>query len=116
MIYDLFTTQFTVKRDVWTQEEIGEETIDKSQETEIETFMGYRQQASAEDVQSLGLTMTKPHKVWCSVGADVEEGDVLVSSYGVDTVKAKQVNRDGENAHIELMVEHTKESVESESS
>lgn len=109
MIADKFTTEFTVLRDEWTTETVDEVEIDKSEEVAVGSFYGYRQQASAQYMQSLGLTITKPHIIWCPVDTDVNEGDVLESDFGTDTVRAKQVNRDGNNAHIELIVENTAE-------
>ena len=105
MIALKFTTVFTVKRQAWTTEIVGDKTIDKSDESTAGTFLGYRQQATAEYVQSLGLQLSKPHSIWCPVDANVVEGDILTSTYGVDKVRAVQINRDGNDAHKELVVE-----------
>ena len=101
-----FTTSFAVKRQVWTTESVGEKTVDLSGEAIVGTFLGYRQQASPEYVQSLGLQISKPHIIWCAVNGNVVEGDILSSTYGIDRVRAVQVNRDGNNAHKELVIEH----------
>lgn len=105
MIALKFTTVFTAKRQAWTTEIVGDKTIDKSDEATAGTFLGYRQQATAEYVQSLGLQLSKPHSIWCPVDANVVEGDILTSTYGVDKVRAVQINRDGNDAHKELVVE-----------
>lgn len=111
MLSDKFTTTFTVKRQGWTTEIVGDETIDKSEEATAATFLGYRQQSTADYVQSLGLQLSKPHLVWCPVDSNVFEGDALSSTYGVDRVRAVQINRDGINAHKELIVEHIGEAL-----
>jgi hypothetical protein len=105
MISNKFTTEFSVKRQVWTTEEVDEVIIDKSEEQIASSFYGYRQQASAEYMQKQGLTFSKPHIIWCGLDSEVTEGDILESAYGVDQVKAKQINADGANGHIELLVE-----------
>ena len=105
MIAAKFTTTFTVKRQGWTTEIVGDKTIDRSAEATAGTFLGYRQQSTPDYVQSLGLQMSKPHTVWCPVLANVVEGDVLESTYGVDRVRNVQINRDGNDAHKELVVE-----------
>lgn len=116
MISAKFTTTFTVKRQGWTTEIVGDQTIDKSEESTVGTFLGYRQQSNAEYIQALGLQISKPHLVWCPVNASVVEGDVLSSTYGVDRVRAVQINRDGINAHKELVVEFIGEAMPEPSS
>lgn len=105
MIERKFTTTFTIKRQAWTTEVVGSETIDKSDEVSIGTFNGYRQQSSSDYVQSLGLEVTKPHIVWCGTEVNIIEGDIIESIFGNDKVRAVQVNRDGINTHKELIVE-----------
>ncbi len=106
MLEDKFTTTFSVLRQQWGTEVVGMDTVDVAAEAAVGSFAGYRQQATAEYVQSLGLQMTKPHFIWCPVDANVAEGDTLSSSYGIDRVRGIQVNRDGRNAHKQLLVEH----------
>lgn len=112
MLSDKFTTTFTVKRQQWTTEVVGPKTIDIAAEGSVGTFLGYRQQATAAYVLSLGLQMSKPHSIWCPVDANVTEGDTLLSTFGVDHVRAVQINRDGVNAHMELLVECVGEDLE----
>lgn len=100
-----FTILFTVKRQTWTIETEGDVDIDKSEETIIGTFKGFVQQASAQYVQSLGLTFTKAYVIWCALGTNVNDGDVLESDTQTFTVRGKQENKDGRNPHIELIVE-----------
>ena len=116
MIALKFTTVFTVKRQAWTTEIVGDKTIDRSEEATAGTFLGYRQQASPEYVQSIGLQISKPHTIWCPVDANVVEGDVLQSTYGVDRVRYMQINRDGNNSHKELVVEFIGEALPDEGS
>lgn len=116
MIASKFTTTFTVKRQAWTTEIVGDKTIDKSAEATADTFLGYRQQASPAYVQSIGLQISKPHTIWCLVDANVVEGDALLSAYGVDRVRYVQINRDGNNPHKELVVEFIGEALPDEGS
>lgn len=111
MIEKKFTTTFSVIRQGWTTEIVGEETIDKSEESTVSAFKGYRQQTTADYIQSLGLEITRPHTVWCSLGSNVVEGDVISSTYGRDKVRFVQNNPDGANAHKELIVEHIGEEI-----
>lgn len=106
MILNKFTTEFTRFGQVWTQETVNGSLIDKSVEAEMGTFNGYRQQASPEYLQYVSQTLSKPHIIWCPVDTDVAEGETLESVFGVDKVRAIQVNRDGRNPHKELLVEH----------
>lgn len=116
MIEKRFTTAFTVRRQQWVIEQVGDQDIDKSEEVAVGSFLGYRQQANADYVQSLGLQITKPHIVWCGVTINVVEGDILVSEFGVDKVRSVQINRDGSNQHKELLVEFVGDPITSESS
>ncbi len=115
MIEKKFTVSFSVSRQIWTSEIINERTIDKSEESIVSDFLGYRQQSSAQYVQSLGLEITKPHSVWCPVDSNVVEGDTISSTYGVDKVRAVKINGDGENAHKELIVENIGVAISSDS-
>lgn len=105
MIEKKFTTLFSVLRQSWTTEIVGEKTIDKSAESTVGTFRGYRQQTTPAYVQGLGLNITRPHTVWCPIDTAVVEGDVLSSTYGRDKVRFVQKNPDGANAHKEVIVE-----------
>jgi len=111
MIDTLYQTDFEVWRNTWTKKTIGEKEIDYSEEVEIGSFVGYRQQAYPEYVQSMAITFSKPHIVWCSIDEDVQEGDILKSEFGTDIVRGKQVNLIGNNQHIELAVEHTDDNI-----
>lgn len=102
MIYDFYTTTFTVKRDVWTTDV---DSNPYSAESTVGTFTGHIQQANAQLAASLGLSFTKTHSIWCAIGTDVKEGDHLTSASGSYTVRAKQTNNIGDNKHIELTVE-----------
>lgn len=113
MIEKKFIDTFTVKRQAWTTEIVGDKTIDKAEETVVSTFLGYRQQATAAYIQSIGLQISKPHVVWCPLTMNVVEGDILSSTYGIDRVRSVQKNRDGINAHTELLVEFIGEEIES---
>lgn len=115
MIENKFTTEFSVYRPTWSIKMIEDEVIDVNEEELAGTFNGYIQQATADYIQSLGLTMTKPHIVWCGVETDVVSGDVIKAD-GVYSVRAKQINNDGVNAHCELIVEQTSEDAPDESS
>lgn len=96
----LFTTTFTIRRQVWS---VDGNDNDVSEEAVIGTFKGYRQQADAEFVANMDLTYVKPHTIWCPVDTAVENGDMIVSSFGDEIVKSIQINRDGRNSHLELM-------------
>lgn len=102
MINHLFTKEFTVLRQV----ENTEGEIYSSGEESIGTFKGYIQQASPEYVLSLGLTITKPHLIWCPLDTDVKEGDVVLCDLGELSIRGVQLNRDGVNKHKELVAEH----------
>lgn len=102
MIQDFYITPFTVKRASWTEDGEGNK---QSAEITITTFSGHIQQANAELVQSLGLTLTKSFSVWCPLNTDVLEGDTLEASSGLYSVKAKQRNAVGDNKHLELIVQ-----------
>lgn len=111
MIEKKFTVTFSVIRQVWTTEIVGDQTIDKSEESNVGTFLGYRQQTTTAYVQGLGLQITRPHTVWCPVDTEVTEGDVISSTYGRDKVRFVQKNPDGANAHKELVVEQIGEAI-----
>jgi hypothetical protein len=106
MISRKFTVPFTIWRQEWSKVEVGDTIVDRSAEAAVDIFSGYRQQASLEYVQDRGLAFSKPHIIWCAVGTEVFEGDTIGSQYGFDKVRAKQINADGNNRHIELLVEH----------
>lgn len=92
-----FTSEFTVKRMVWSG--------DSSAETEQGTFKGHLQQARAEDAENLKLVFTKTFAVWCPVDTDVEEGDTLVLGSNTYNVRAISTKNYGNNQHLELIVE-----------
>lgn len=105
MISKFYTENFDIKRQQWTIVEVDGVDIDKSEEFVSSSFKGYKQQSNAEYAQSLGLQMTKPHIIWCPLSTLVSEGDTLEGDDGVYEVKAKQINRDGKNGHLELICE-----------
>jgi hypothetical protein len=102
MIRRLFTTDFTINRQSWSIVD----GVDRSAELAVGSFSGYRQQVSPELTQSLGLTLTLPHTVWCDIDTDVRDGDTLISNNGTDVVRSVQRYGDGLNPHLQLYVEH----------
>lgn len=102
MIADFYTTTFTVKRSVWVTD-IGNNPY--STEMGQGTFDGHLQQAAADLVQHMGLSLTKTFAVWCALGTDVIDGDTLETAEGTYSVRAIQSYAIGGNAHLELIVE-----------
>lgn len=105
MIERFFKSTFTVYRQEWIVETVGDDEIDKSAEVEQDTFKGQLQQANAQIALSLGLTTTKTYTIWCPLDTDVKDGDMLVSGTQKFTVRGKQWNQNGRNNHLELIVE-----------
>lgn len=102
MIEDFFTTLFTVNRSAWTTDGEGNPY---STESEGETFYGHIQQANAELVQHLGLSLTKAFSVWCARDTDVKAGDTIATNGTTYSVRAVQDNATGDSEHFELIVE-----------
>lgn len=100
-IEDFYTTSFTNKRSVWTEDVNGP----YSEEDTISTFKGHLQQARMELVQSLSLSFTKTFTIWCAIGTNVKAGDTLISGTNQYSVHAVMNNNVGDNKHIELLVE-----------
>ena len=99
MIEKRFTTQFTMKRMVWTG--------DSSSLVDSASFKGHLQQTSVELAQNLGLSFTKSFSIWCSLNTDVKAGDELYNDEVQYTVKEIQELLIGGNKHKQLIVERT---------
>jgi len=97
MIDRLFTTTFNVERMEWGDDSAGL--------TDLDPITGHIQQMRPELTTQLGLSMTKTYIIWCSVDADVQEGDTLTNGSDSYSVKAMQINNYGQNPHKELTVE-----------
>jgi len=102
MISDFFTTLYVVKRSAWSTDEEGNPY---SGEVEVGSFMGHIQDAQAELVASLGLTLTKMFTIWCPVSSSVLAGDTLESIQGIYSVKAIRTFNIGDNKHLEIVVQ-----------
>ena len=103
MISKFFTTLFTVSRQEWSEDSDGQQF---SALAEVGTFLGHKQQASAELAQQLALNFTKTFTVWCPVDEDIREGDSIETEAGETyLVRAIQTNDTGNNQHLELVVE-----------
>jgi hypothetical protein len=102
VITDYFTTTFTVSRSEWTQD--GEGNL-QSTEAAVTTFKGHIQQASAELVENLGLSLTKSFTVWCLPSVNVKAGDTITDGSRSFSVRAVMANVIGAHAHFELVVE-----------
>jgi len=102
MLTDKFTTEFTVRRSVWTEDEDNNKY---STEQEIGTFFGHIQQTQAELVQNMGLSLTNAYKVLAPVGTDVLSGDTIESNDGMYSVKAVKKVELGLNPHLVLIVQ-----------
>jgi len=100
-ITDFFTTLFVIKRASWATDE---DDNPYSEEVEVGQFMGHIQQASADLVQNLGMTLTSAFSVWCPLDSGIKAGDTLSSVGGVYSVKAIQKYEIGGNKHIEAVV------------
>ncbi|MCX6785921.1 MAG: hypothetical protein NTZ18_03675 [Candidatus Komeilibacteria bacterium] len=96
-IAKFFTTQFTTKRMSWS----GESSALITQST----FDGYLQQAAAELAETLRLNFTRAFTLWCPLGTDVEEGDLISDGefdYGVKAINKRDY---GTNQHLQLIIE-----------
>lgn len=102
MINDFYQTLFVIKRNAWTEDEDGNAF---SGLAEVAQFMGHIQQASADLVESLGLTFTKSFSIWCPVDTNLEEGDILETVQGNYSVKAIKKFDIGSNKHIQAVVQ-----------
>ena len=104
-ISNFYKTTFTINRNSWT----NGATYSNSTETEIGTFLGHLQQASAELVANMNLNFTNTYTIWCSSASNVLVGDRLTSGGSDYSVKAIQDNTSvGANKHLELVVEKQK--------
>lgn len=101
MIERFYTTNFSVRRMVWSG--------DSSSEQSIESFMGHIQQAAAELSESMGLSFSKAFTIWCPVDTDIEDGDAVTDGEWLYTVKAVRENKVGINQHLEVVVERREE-------
>lgn len=101
-ISDFYVTAFAAKRMVWSTDGQGNQF---SELDDTVTINGQIQQSSMELAQSLNLSLTKTFTIWCSIDANVSEGDQLVSGGFTYTVRVKQEFRNGDNAHLELVCE-----------
>jgi hypothetical protein len=102
MISDFYTTEFSIKRAAWTEDGEGNPY---SEEQVVVSFNGHIQQAQAELATNLGLSLTKAFMVWCPIGTNVKEGDILDTTEASYSVRAVQDFNNGDNKHMELIVE-----------
>ena len=103
MINEFFTTLYVIKRASWLTDE---ENNPYSGLVEVDQFMGHIQQAQAELIQSLALSLTTAFTIWCPVDTLVLAGDILESVDGQYSVKAIQKNNVGSNKHLQLIVQY----------
>lgn len=98
MIQKWYTTTFTVKRQVWSNE--------SSSNTTQGTFLGHIQQMSDENLQQyLGLRFAKAHKIYCAPTTNIQEGDRIENGaikYDVRFVIDRNIGSEG---HLEVIVE-----------
>lgn len=107
-----FNTEFTPKISTWTTEEIDGNVINKSEEVDGQPFKGLRQQGTGqftnnpEVIQNTpGLTFSQAHIIFCDIDTEVAPETKLESEFGIDIVKAMQINRQGQNHYKELLVQ-----------
>jgi hypothetical protein len=105
MISRVFDTAFTISRREWTTETIDGKSVSSAEDAVVGTFLGHRQPAAADYVQSLGLQISKPHMIWCPLMTEIIEGDTLTSDGGTDKVRFVQSYGIGVNSHKEIIVE-----------
>jgi len=103
MIAHLYTLTATVIRKVAGQDYDGNY---EQVESEVCGFPCYRQQATAQLIQDMGLTLSKAYAIWCDPNTPVYEGDTLQIGSDLYAVRAIQKNGDGRNAHLELVCAH----------
>lgn len=96
------TTEFTVRRSVWTEDEDDNKY---SEEQVFGTFFGYIQQTQETLVQNMGLSLTNAFKVLAPIGTDVLSGDTIESNEGLYSVKAIKKVEMGLNPHLVLLVQ-----------
>lgn len=96
-IQRFFKTTFTIKRQVWTN--------DTSEESTIGTFKGHKQQTPAEQVAVQGLAYGRSYQVWCPVGTDIKEGDVVNDGSKDYSVRSVNTRDYGINQHLQLTLE-----------
>jgi len=102
MISNFYKTTFTIMRNSWT----NGDTYSNSTETEIGTFIGHLQQATADLTENLNLNFTNRFIIWCNIDSGVAVGDRLTTGGKSYSVEAIQDNTSvGANKHLELMVE-----------
>lgn len=98
MIQAWYTTVFTIKRQVWSNE--------SSSNVTQSTFNGHIQQMTAENLQQYtGLRFSKAHKIYCAPTTDIREGDRIESGslkYDVRFVIDRNIGTEG---HLEVIVE-----------
>jgi len=98
MINRFFTTQFTVKRQIWSG--------DSSASVTQGTFYGNIQQSTDENLQqSLGLRFTKMFTIWCDIDTDIKEGDRLENGTDYYDVQFATRRNMGANKHLKVTVE-----------
>ena len=102
MLDQHFTTEFTVRRSVWTEDEDDNKY---SEEQVIGTFLGHIQQAQADLVQNMGLSLTRPYKILASLNTDIVSGDTVESNDGMYSIKAIKKVELGLNPHLVLVVQ-----------
>ena len=100
MINEFFTTLYVIKRASWLTDE---ENNPYSGLVEVDQFMGHIQQAQAELIQSLALSLTTAFTIWCPIDTPVLSGDILESVDGQYSVKAVQKNNIGGNKHLQII-------------
>lgn len=71
-----FNRTFAVRRSVWG---VDGDLNPNSEEQEVSTLQGHLQQAQAELVQDLNLSMTKAFTIWCPPDSNVILGDRLIN-------------------------------------
>lgn len=103
MIGDFFKTLYVVKRASWLTDE---ENNPYSGLGEVGQFMGHIQQAQAELIQGLGMSLTTAYAIWCPIDTSVLSGDILESVDGQYSVKAIQRYGVGNNQHLQLVVQY----------
>ena len=96
-ISDFYTTTFSVKRMIWTNE--------SSSEIVQGTFLGQLQQAETELAEQFRMDFTRSFKVWCALDTDIEDGDTLTVGSDTYSVKAHKVYQTGNFQHKLLIIE-----------
>ena len=98
MISDYYNKTFTIYRMVWTDS--------KSSLSSVGTFVGHKQRAGAEIVNTMGISFTKSYTIWCPVDTDVKEQDTIKDGSGkYYSVKALSEKDYGDSQHLQLIAE-----------